>query len=237
MKVIWFLRSLVFAVGQVISLVLFSVLGQLTRPFSFSVRYRFMRMWSLFCIWLAKWVCGIRYQVHGLEHVDANKAGLILARHESAWETLFFQKIFPQQAYVLKRELLKVPFFGWGMALLSPIAIDRGAGRKALMQLVNEGTERLGKGDWVVVFPEGTRMPVDKVGKINAGGSMLATKAKQPVYLVAHNAGQCWPRNSFIKKPGTIDVYISEPIDVSELSVADLNQKIEEWLRSHMQKD
>lgn len=234
MKVIWFLRSVLFALGQVTTLVLFSLLGQLTRPFSFKARYQFMHYWAKFCLFWVRWTCGVKYRVHGAEHINAKEAGLILARHESAWETLAFQAIFPRQAYVLKRELLKIPFFGWGMALLNPIAIDRGAGRKALNQLVKEGTARLQQGDWVVVFPEGTRMPAGELGKINIGGAMLATKAKAPVYLVAHNAGTYWPKNSFIKKPGTIDVFISPPLDVAEMSASEVNQQIENWLSQHL---
>ncbi|WP_319380202.1 lysophospholipid acyltransferase family protein [Thiomicrorhabdus sp.] len=234
MQLIWFLRSCLFAVGQLSSLVLFSVLGQLTRPFSFKVRYDVMHYWAVFCVWWLKWSCGVRYQVHGAEHIDADKAAVILARHESAWETLVFQQIFPRQAYVLKKELLRIPFFGWGMALLNPIAIDRGAGRQALKQLVSEGKARIENGDWVVVFPEGTRMSPKQLGKINVGGAMMATQAKARVYLVAHNAGSCWPKNSFIKRPGTIHVHISEPLNAGEMSVAELNQATEAWFQKSL---
>jgi len=234
MKIIWFLRSVLFALGQGVSLVLFSIVGQLTRPFSFKARYQFMHQWAIFCLWWLRWTCGVRYVVHGNENIKMDQAGLILARHESAWETLALQEIFPRQAYVLKRELLKIPFFGWGMALLNPIAIDRGAGRKALNQLVTEGKARLESGDWVVVFPEGTRMPTKQLGKINAGGSLLATKAKAPVYFVSHNAGAYWPKNSFIKRPGVIDIYISPATDVSDMSASEISQKVEEWFVSHM---
>lgn len=231
MKLIWFIRSLLFAIGQGVTLVLFSVLGQLTRPFSFKARYAFMHYWARFCLVWLRWTCGVTYRVHGAEHIRPDQPSLILARHESAWETLAFQKIFPRQAYVLKRELLKIPFFGWGMKLLNPIAIDRSAGRKALNQMLSEGVERLHGEDWVVVFPEGTRMPAGELGKINVGGSMLALKAKVPVYLVAHNAGTCWPKNSFIKKPGVIDVYISEPLDLEGKKAGDLNADIERWFQ------
>ena len=231
MKVIWFIRSVLFAIGQSVTLVLFSVLGQLTRPFSFKTRYAFMHYWARFCLVWLRITCGVKYRVHGAEHIDTTQTGLILSRHESAWETLAFQEIFPRHAYVLKRELLKIPFFGWGMSLLNPIAIDRSAGRQALNQMLSEGVERLHGDDWVVVFPEGTRMPSGELGKINVGGAMLATKAKVPVYLVAHNAGTCWPKNSFIKRPGTIDVYISEPLDVSEMKTAELIAQTEEWFK------
>ena len=231
MKVIWFIRSVLFSIGQSVTLVLFSVLGQLTRPFSFKTRYAFMHYWARFCLVWLRITCGVKYRVHGAQHIDTTQTGLILSRHESAWETLAFQEIFPRHAYVLKRELLKIPFFGWGMSLLNPIAIDRSAGRQALNQMLSEGVERLHGDDWVVVFPEGTRMPSGELGKINVGGAMLATKAKVPVYLVAHNAGTCWPKNSFIKRPGTIDVYISEPLDVSEMKTAELIAQTEEWFK------
>lgn len=235
MKFSWLLGSVLFALGQGITLILFSVLGQLTRPFSFKARYQFMHYWARFCLLWLRWTCGVRYEVHGQENINPEQAGLILARHESAWETLAFQEIFPRQAYVLKRELLKIPFFGWGMALLNPIAIDRGAGRKALNQLVTEGKERLAQGDWVVLFPEGTRMPPGQLGKINIGGAMLAIKAKAPVYLVAHNAGQFWPKNSFIKRPGVVQIHISPVLEVAELSASEVNQQIENWLVTHLE--
>ncbi len=234
MKVIWFLRSTVFAFGQGGALVVFSVLGQFTRLFSFGTRYNFMRYWARFCLIWLRWTCGVRYQLHGKENIDPKQAGLILARHESAWETLALQEIFPRQAYVLKKELLKIPFFGWGMALLNPIAIDRAAGRKALTQLVSEGKSRLEQGDWVVIFPEGTRMPSQQLGKIHGGGALLATKAKAPVYFVAHNAGEHWAKNSFIKRPGVIDIYISPPLDVTDMSALEINQKVASWFTSHM---
>ncbi len=236
MKVIWFLRSVLFVTGQSVSMILFSLIGQGTRFCSLKTRYHFMHHWALFgLVWL-RWTCGIRYRVHGREHINTEQAGLILSRHESAWETLALQEIFPRQAYVLKKELLKIPFFGWGMALLNPIAIDRSAGRKALMQLVSEGKERLNNGDWVVIFPEGTRMPSNQIGKIHGGGALLATKASSPVYLVSHNAGKYWAKNSFIKRPGVIDVYISPPLDVSGMSSSEINKKVEAWFTSHMKK-
>lgn len=230
MKLVYLLRSIAFAIGQISTMIGFSLVGQLLRFSSSKTRYEFMKHWALFCIWWLKVTCGVKYRVHGLENVDFTKPSLILSRHESAWETLVFQKIFPRQAYVLKQELLKIPFFGWGLKLLNPIAIDRSAGRKALNQMLEEGVKRLQQ-DWVVVFPEGTRMPTDELGKINVGGAMLAMKAKVPVYLVAHNAGSCWPKNSFIKTPGTIDVYISRPVEIETLKLAELNAQTEQWFQ------
>lgn len=234
MKAWYFLRSLIFAAGQFFSLIFFTLFGLLLFPFSHRVRYQFMHYWARFLLVWVRWTCGVSYKVHGLENVDKSQAGLILARHESAWETFATQAIFPRQAFVLKKELLKIPFFGWGMAMLNPIAIDRNAGRQALKQILAEGQERLSDGIWVIIFPEGTRMPAGELGKINAGGAMLALKAQQPVYLMAHNAGEYWPKNSFIKTPGEITVHISPKIDVADMTLAQLNQLTEEWFLQHL---
>lgn len=236
MKIVYFLRSLLFALGQVISLFFFSVLGLFLLPFSHRVRYQFIHYWAKFLVFWVRVTCGVSYRVHGEENIDRTKAGLILARHESAWETFAFQAIFPRQAFVLKKELLKIPFFGWGLSMMHPIAIDRNAGRQAMKQVLTEGQARLDEGIWVVIFPEGTRMPVGELGKINAGGAMLALKAQKPVYLVAHTAGRCWPKNSFIKTPGVIDVYVSPPLDVTDMKLAEINLLTEEWFSKHLVK-
>lgn len=233
MKLIWMIRSIFFAIGQISTLIFFSVFGQLLRPFSHATRYRFMHYWARFCIWWLKVTCGLSYRVHGAENIDKGQAGLILARHESAWETLVFQSIFPRQTFVLKKELLRIPFFGWGLEMMHPISIDRGDGRKAMKQVITEGVQRLKDGIWVVLFPEGTRIDAGKQAKIKAGGAMLAQKTDAPVYLVGHNAGEFWPKNGFIKRPGVIDVYISEPLQLSDKTVTEINQLIEEWFLSH----
>jgi 1-acyl-sn-glycerol-3-phosphate acyltransferase len=226
-------RSILFAIGQVVSVILFSVVGQLLRPFSNRARYQFIHYWARFCIWWLKVTCGVSYRLHGREHLDFSKTGLVLARHESTWETLAFQEIFPRQTFVLKKELLRIPFFGWGLALLDPISIDRNAGRQAIKQVVSDGVARLHNDVWVVIFPEGTRMTSGQPGKIKPGGALLAQKADAPVYLVAHNAGRFWPKNSFVKYPGTVDIHISPPLETADLTVAEINQKIEEWFLAH----
>lgn len=233
MKIITFFRSLIFAVLQITTMIFFSVTGQLLWLASVRTRYRYLHYWARFLIAAQKVICGVRYRVHGLEHLDKSRTGVILARHESAWETFAFQEFFPDQSYVLKEELLRIPFFGWGLKLMNPIAIDRGAGRKAMKQVLEQGTDRLQNGFWVVIFPEGTRMPYSELGKINSGGALLAKKAKAPVYLVAHNAGKVWPKSSFMIQSGMIDLYISPLLDVSSLKIEDINQKTEEWFRTY----
>ena len=135
---------------------------------------------------------------------------MVLSKHQSAWETVAFQVIFPPQVYVIKRELLWIPFFGWGLAMVSPIAIDRRAGMRALKQMLEQGKDRLARGFWVIVYPEGTRIAPGERGTYQTGGAAIASHAGAPVLPVAHNAGTCWRRNAFLKYPGTITVSIGQ---------------------------
>jgi 1-acyl-sn-glycerol-3-phosphate acyltransferase len=180
-------------------------------------------------------ICGIEYRVLGAEHIP-KKPSIVLSKHQSAWETLAFQKIFPPQVWVLKKELLRIPFFGWGLAMTSPIAIDRSSGKAALEQVVEQGRDRLRQGFWVVIFPEGTRIAPGKKGKYRIGGAWLATHVNVPVVPVAHNAGEFWGRNSFIKRPGTITVSIGAPIDPTGMEPGDLNVLVEAWIEAEVKR-
>ncbi|MDP2247099.1 MAG: lysophospholipid acyltransferase family protein, partial [Nitrosomonadales bacterium] len=184
-------------------------------------------------LWWLRVTCGVRYQIVGRENIPQTPS-IILSKHQSAWETLAFQQIFPPQVWVLKRELLWVPFFGWGLAMTSPIAINRSAGREALKQMVAQGKDRMKKGFWVVIFPEGTRMAPGTKGKYHIGGAWLATHTSATVVPVAHNAGEFWPKNSFIKKPGTITVSIGKPIQSAGLKPDELNQQVEARIEQEM---
>ena len=196
-------------------------------------RYRITSTWTRIILFLLDTICGLRYRIIGAENIPQTPS-IILSKHQSAWETLAFQKIFPPQVWVLKKELLRIPFFGWGLAMTSPIAIDRSAGRSALDQVVEQGLERLKNGFWVVIFPEGTRIPPGKKGNYKIGGAWLATHTGVTVVPVAHNAGEFWGRNAFIKNPGTITVSIGKPIDPSGMEPNDLNKQVENWIESEM---
>jgi 1-acyl-sn-glycerol-3-phosphate acyltransferase len=167
--------------------------------------------------------------VEGREHLPA-KPAVILAKHQSAWETLAFQEIFPPQVLVLKKELLWIPFFGWGLALMSPIAIDRANGRAALRDIARRGRERLAQGFWVVIFPEGTRVRVGEKRAYRQGGAWLAAQCGVPVVPVAHNAGRLWPRNAFLKRPGNITVRIGPPIPTSGRDAKQISADAEAWI-------
>ena len=228
------LRSAFFMLGLALVTPIYAVLALMTFPLPPLVRYRLISGWSYLMLWWLRVTCGIRYRLIGAENIPSTPS-IILAKHQSAWETLAFQQIFPPQVWVLKRELLRVPFLGWGLAMTSPIAIDRSAGREALKQMVAQGKDRLGQGFWVVIFPEGTRMAPGKKGKYHIGGAWLASHTKTDVVPVAHNAGEFWGKNSFVKKPGTITVSIGQPIPSTGLATDDLNRMVETWIESEME--
>lgn len=227
------LRSTLFLLGQVITAPVFTIIALLSLPLPPVTRNVLISGWARSMIWWLRITCNIRHEIQGLENIPATPS-IILAKHQSAWETLAFQAIFPTQVYVLKRELLWIPIFGWGLAMSSPIAIDRSAGREALKKLVAQGKARLAKGLWVVIFPEGTRKAPGERGKYHIGGAWLATHTETQVVPVAHNAGKFWAKNSFIKKPGVIQVRIGKPIQTVNVKTDVLNSQVEVWIESAM---
>jgi 1-acyl-sn-glycerol-3-phosphate acyltransferase len=228
-----FLRSLAFAVSQILVTPPYAVVALATFPLPRLARYRVISGWSRAMVWLAKHILGIDYRVLGAENLPASPS-VILSKHQSAWETLAFQVIFPPQVLVLKRELLWIPFFGWGLALTSPIAIDRGGGAQALRRMAELGRERLAQGFWIAIFPEGTRVQPGRKGKYHPGGAWLAVQCGAPVVPVAHNAGLLWGRKAFLKRPGTVTVEIGAPIDTRAHTAESLNAAVEEWIEGRM---
>jgi len=226
-------RSVIFAVLQTALTIFFSVVALFSFPFSAHARYRLITGYNHIVIWLARWVLGIRYVVEGRENLPGQPA-IILAKHQSAWETVAFLFLFPPVSPVIKQELLKVPFFGWGFRLLNPIAIDRSAGREALKQIVSQGREKLAQGFWVLVFPEGTRVAPGEKGRYGIGGSWLAAETGTPIVPVAHNAGEVWPKNAFIKRPGMVTVRIGPAIPAEGKSAAELTRAVEAWIETEM---
>jgi len=225
------LRSLVFLILQGVLTVIWSVVSLLTFPFRPFTRYRIISLWSRLVVWLAQVICGVRYQVQGLENLP-RQPSIVLAKHQSAWETIAFEVFLPPQVWVLRRSLLRVPFFGWGLAMMSPIAIDRGAGMQALKQMLEQGRERLAQGFWIIIFPEGTRIAPGQRGRYQIGGAWLAVHTGAPVLPIAHNAGRLWRKNAFLKFPGTIIVSIGKPIDPQGLTPEELNRRVEDWVET-----
>ena len=221
--------SSLFALGLVCSTLLFTPIALASTLVPYRLRWRVVTQWSRFNLFWLSLTCGVHSEVDGLDNVPAEPT-VILAKHESAWETLAMQRWFAPQVWVLKRELLRIPFFGWGLATMRPIAIDRSAGLSAFEQMLEQGRDRLASGCWVVVFPEGTRVPPGARRKFKRGGALLAVHTGRPVIPVAHNAGDCWPRNSFLKYPGTIRVVIGEPIETTGRTAVEVNRAAEQWI-------
>lgn len=230
-----YLRSSLFLLLQLLITPPYAVFAVLTAPLPRLWRYRLITGWSRLMVWLLGVVCGLRYRVEGLEHLPPAPY-IILSKHQSAWETLAFAAIFPPLSFVLKKELLRLPFFGWGLALTSPIAIDRSAGREALKQLLAQGAERVQQGFCVVVFPEGTRVKPGETGKYNIGGAWLASHTGLPVVPVAHNAGHFWGKNGFLKRPGVVSVSIGQPLGSQHSKPGELNQQVEQWIEAEMKR-
>ncbi len=227
------LRSVVFFLCQLLLTPLFALIGILSFPLHPITRYRLISGWALSMMWLMRVILGIRMQVKGAENIPKTPS-ILLCKHQSAWETIALQKVFPPQVWVLKRELLWIPFFGWGLAMTSPIAINRSDGKGAIKQLLKQGKERLETGFCVVIFPEGTRIPYGMRGKYKIGGPMLAASSGAPVVPIAHNAGKYWPKNAFLKYPGTITMSIGKPFDPAGMKAEEISRKVEEWIEAEV---
>jgi len=223
------LRSGLFAAVLALITPPYALLALATFPLPRMARYRVISGWSRLVVLLAKVILGIDWRVEGRENLPGRPA-VILAKHQSAWETMAFQLIFPPQVHVLKRELLWIPFFGWGLALMSPIAIDRSRGVAALRAIARRGRERLAQGFWVIVFPEGTRVAPGEHREYQLGGAWLAAASEAPVVPVAHNAGLFWPRNAFLKRPGTVTVRIGPAIETARRDPKTINSIAEQWI-------
>lgn len=196
-------------------------------------RFFVVGLWRHGFMGLARWVLGVKMVIKGRENIPPQPV-LVLAKHQSAWETVALQEIFVPTVFVLKQELLRIPFFGWGLAALRMIAIDRSAGKEALRQMLEQGKDRLAKGIWVVVFPEGTRVPPGQQVRYKPGAAYLATKTGTPVLPVAHNAGEVWPKKALLIRPGTITVSIGPAIETQGLKDAQVNGAVEAWIEGEM---
>ncbi|NWG30692.1 MAG: 1-acyl-sn-glycerol-3-phosphate acyltransferase [Rhodocyclaceae bacterium] len=229
------LRSTLFMLVMTVTIVL--IVAALLLVFWLPARQRrlFVMPWVRFVMWLTEHLLGIEMRIVGRENVPAVPC-VILSKHQSAWETFALQLIFPLTAFVYKRELNWLPFFGWGMKLMPFVAIDRSAGKAALKQVVERGKRRLAEGYSVVVFPEGTRVAPGTSRPFKIGGAMLAVAAGVPAVPVAHDSGECWPRKAFIKRPGTVTVSIGPPIDTAGRSAGEVNALAESWIDAEMRR-
>ena len=228
-----YIRSIIFWVLSFFWLIVIVTGTLLAFPFSVHVRYKIASGWAKGTIDLLRIICNVKYKVEGLENLPQG-AAIVMAKHQSTWETLFLQKLLPPQLWVVKRELLRVPIFGWGLALCEPIAINRSAGRKAVDQMVEQGEKKLKQGRWIIIFPEGTRVALGEKNRYKIGGPILASQVDYPIVPIAHNAGEYWPKHSLIKWPGTITVSIGPLIRGYGKKPDDIKEAVETWIENKM---
>ncbi len=227
------LRSLLFYTGQIISTILIAPIGIIAFPLDFKKRYYLITRWAVFNLWWLKICCNVTYEIKGKDNIP-EKPCIVMSKHQSAFETLALQQIFIPQVWILKKELLQIPIYGWGLASMQPIAINRDSTIKSFRQIADQGCERLQKGYWVIIFPEGTRVAPNKKKKYLPGGGMLAEKSGAQVVPVAHNAGRLWSRNSMIKKPGLITIKIGPVIESENKSAKEITDEVENWIEKEI---
>ncbi len=230
------LRSTLFYVCYIVLFIWFGSTGQLVfHFFSYRIRARYTFFWNYLTILLLRYLCGVRYQVIGAEHLP-DRPYVALAKHESQWETIFLPYFLAPIAVTLKKSLLNIPFFGWGLRLIDPIAIDRGDAREALTMIRQQGQAALKEGRAVLLFPESTRMLPGQTGRYARSGSTLAIAAGVPVVPIALNAGDCWPRRCYTIKPGMISVVVGKPIEATGKTSRELTEQVKTWIETEMKR-
>lgn len=226
-------RSVLFTALMFLSVIYYASLVVLMSWRGSEFVYRYAVGWARFNLRTLRTLCGLDYAVEGAEHIPAEHC-ILYWKHQSVFEIMASAVIFPRQTWVAKRELLWIPFFGWGFARLRPIAINRGAGRTAVRQVIGQGAERLEEGLSVVIFPEGTRVLPGQTRRYGVSGAALACRAGRPILPVAHNAGDFWPRRGWLKRPGTIRIVIGPPIHPDGRAPADLTEEARRWIEAEM---
>jgi 1-acyl-sn-glycerol-3-phosphate acyltransferase len=223
-------RSVLLVVGFSLITGVMGFLAPLLGLFPYPWRVKYIQMWARLSLLWARITCGIKSNIRGYENLDLSQAAIILPNHQSTWETMYLLMKMPAMSFVIKKELLNIPFFGWGMSQSRPIAIDRSAGGTAVDQININGKERLDEGNWVCIFPEGTRVPPKQKMRFKSGGALLAVHSGYAVYPIAHNAGECWPKKGFIKTPGTITVSFGPRIEVEGKPASDVIKEVDAWI-------
>lgn len=231
-----FIRSSIFFVYSIIGIGIYSFLCVAAWVLPLRYRHMVIRSFLRTTILVLKKVCLINYRVEGLRNIPKDHVAVVLSKHQSTWETFFLPLIFHDPAVIIKRELLWVPFFGWGLASSDPISINRNNRSSAMQQLISKGKKCLDEGRFVLVFPEGTRTASGEVGHYRLGGARLAVATHTPVLPVAHNAGRCWPRRKFIKQPGTIRVVIGSEISTEGRTADQVLTLTKSWIEETMKR-
>jgi 1-acyl-sn-glycerol-3-phosphate acyltransferase len=240
MIAVHFLRSLLHLLVMVVTVIPWGLAVVLVSPFvSSTALYWMCAGWLRVAVVSGTWILGIRNRVSGMENlpVGSTAPAILLLKHQSTWETFAMPTLMPHPlAYVFKKELLYVPFFGWAMGRLDMIHIDRSKRTQAFNKVVEQGQRLLDQGTWVIMFPEGTRIPRGQQGQYKTGGTRLAVATGAPVIPIAVNSARCWPRKAFIKKPGVVDFVIGKPIPSQGREADELMREVETWIETEMRR-
>ena len=226
-------RSAVFWVFQIVNTLVMGVPVLVGGLISFQLGYAMARLWNAMNVWGLRIICGVKWQVDGKENIPSTPC-VVLSKHQSTWETYFLPILFAPAAYVAKRSLLYIPIFGWALYVLKFIMIDRSSGRSAIQQMCEQAEDRIARERWVIVFPEGTRMPVGAEPNYRIGGAMIAQEVPADVLPIALNAGEFWPRMGFIKWPGTITVSIGPVIKGEGRKASEILEQTQVWIEGRM---
>jgi 1-acyl-sn-glycerol-3-phosphate acyltransferase len=229
------IRSLIFTAYMMLTACCWGTFMALCFWLPYEWQFKMARVWARNVFWMLEKLCGLTYAVEGREHIPAGNH-IVMSNHTSSWETIAHFLLFPPQVWVLKRELMWIPFVGWGIAQLRPISINRGAGHRAVNQVVDQGKQRLADGLWVVIFPEGTRVKPGEQRKFGVSGALLATETHKMVVPLAHNAGDFWVRRGIVKKPGVVRVVIGEPIDSTGKNPRALNDQVRQAIDAGLKR-
>ena len=242
MRLAWALRSLLFVLWMAATVVPWGILMLLLSIFVRGERLYWPTMqWLRMAMWGARVICGVQARVQGLQHLPTaaqkRQAVVLASKHQSTWETFFYPTLMPHPlAYVFKRELLYVPFFGWAMGRLDMIHIDRSKRAEAWAKVAEQGRRLAAEGIWVIMFPEGTRTPRGGQGAYKSGAARLAISTGVPIVPIAATSARCWPRKSFLVRPGVVDVSIGPPIDSTGRQPEELMREVEAWIETEMRR-
>jgi 1-acyl-sn-glycerol-3-phosphate acyltransferase len=224
-------KSLLYTAFMMVSALLFGGFMTLCFWAPYSTQFAIARTWARMTFWVLDKLCGLKFTVEGRERIPAGNH-IVMSNHTSAWETIAQFLIFPPQVWVLKRELLWIPLIGWGLKLLRPISINRGAGHRAVNQVIEQGTARLADGLWIIIFPEGTRVVAGETRKYGVSGALLATATGKLVVPLSHNAADFWVRRGILKRPGIIRVVIGAPIESANKDPRQLNDEVRQAIEA-----
>ena len=234
--ILLFLRSVIYTGFLFFSAVVASLWVVMARPFGYDASLLGARAWGHANFWALRVICNLDYRIEGLEHLPRDRAVICFMKHSSAWEAFAQTAVFPGQAWVLKRELMWVPILGWALWALDSIHIDRNAGHNAVRQVIEQGKQKLAQGHWVMIFPEGTRMPPGTTRRYGVSGSLLARDTNTPILPVAHNAGDFWGRNALLKHPGVVTMRIGPLIEPRGRNAVAINEEVQDWIESQMKQ-